>query len=222
MNQYLNNKFSVVIPTIWKSDCINELLESYYACDNIFEVILIDNDWKNKPEFPTHKKLTYVQPNENIYVNPAWNLGIKISKCDKVIISNDDVLYNINLFTDAILKLSTSFDKGNFGFLGMDFQNYSLEEDKKELMLKKHQNGMAWACVLALHKYSWHHIPEQLKIYYGDDFIRRKNSVNLFELYGLKVKSKISSSADTSVDWVKSITDNDKIEWDRLLQNGLI
>ena len=37
---------------------------------------------------------------------------------------------------------------------------------------------------------------------------------------GLKIQTKMSSSANTSVDWVKEITDNDLIEWHKILKNG--
>jgi hypothetical protein len=37
---------------------------------------------------------------------------------------------------------------------------------------------------------------------------------------GLKIETKMSSSANTSVDWVKTVTDNDLIEWLKIINNG--
>jgi hypothetical protein len=43
---------------------------------------------------------------------------------------------------------------------------------------------------------------------------------NMMDIIGLKIETKMSSSADTSVEWVKQVTDNDLIEWNKLLGNA--
>ena len=41
----------------------------------------------------------------------------------------------------------------------------------------------------------------------------------ILELNGLAVETKMSSSADTSVEWVKQVTDNDLVEWMKFLNS---
>ena len=79
------DKFSVIIPTIWKGETLNDLLINLYNCELIGEVILINNDNKNSKPIPLHDKLIYVEPQKNLFVNPSWNLGVRMSKSNNII-----------------------------------------------------------------------------------------------------------------------------------------
>jgi hypothetical protein len=81
------------------------------------------------------------------------------------------------------------------------------------------QSTGGWACLLAFNKKHWTPIPEQLKIWYGDNFLLALGK-QAIDMIGLKIETKMSSSADTSVDWVKQVMDNDLIEWNKLLGNA--
>lgn len=211
------DKFSVVVPTIWKDDSIFEMLQKYYECDNIGEVVLINNAKDKTPNFPKNKKLLYIEPHENIFVNPAWNMGVRVARYINVIVSNDDIIYDVNFFTNVL----NEFDKRvkpfvELGLIGMDFENYDLKENKEEVDLTRLKGNPAWACLFAFDKRNYIQIPEQLKIYYGDDFLKIVCKP-VYEFSGLKVKTKMSVSANTEIDWVKQVTDNDRIEWQKLL-----
>jgi hypothetical protein len=39
----------------------------------------------------------------------------------------------------------------------------------------------------------------------------------ILQIKGFPVETKMSSSADTSVEWVKAVTDNDLIEWHKII-----
>lgn len=211
------DKFSVVVPTIWKDDSIFEMLQRYYECDNIGEVILINNAKDKTPNFPKNKKLLYIEPDENIFVNPAWNMGVRAARHINVIVSNDDIIYDVNFFTNVL----NEFDKRvkpfvELGLIGMDFANYDLKENKEEVDLTGLKGNPGWACLFAFDKRNYIQIPEQLKIYYGDDFLKIVCKP-VYEFNGLKVETKMSVSANTQIDWVKQVTDNDRIEWQKLL-----
>jgi hypothetical protein len=211
-------KFSVVIPTIWKSEYIHQLLLKYYACDAVQEVILINNNRENTPIFPKHPKLVYVEPFENLYVNPSWNMGVRLAKSNNVIISNDDILFDINLYANFLLQVNKNYKKfEEIGLIGTHMDNYSLKESDKNIKLSQHQRTMGWACLFTFNKKNWKPIPDQLKIYYGDDFLKL-TCWPVYDMIGIKIETKMSTSADTAVDWVKAVTDNDKIEWEKLLQ----
>ena len=74
------DKYSIIIPTLWKSNRIGKLLFDLIKCEFVDEIILIDNAGKFFEHFEALDKVKLVQMGENIYVNPAWNLGIKLAK----------------------------------------------------------------------------------------------------------------------------------------------
>ena len=219
------DKFSVIIPTIWKGETLNDLLINFYNCELIGEVILINNDNKNSKAIPLHDKLIYVEPQKNLFVNPSWNLGVRMSKSNNIIISNDDILFDVDYFINSLIDVDKNYiNFKELGIIGMHSDNYKLESNSSNVSFKSHgmsESTGGWACLLAFNKKNWTPIPEQLKIYYGDNFLLGLGK-QILDMEGLKVETKMSSSANTSVDWVKEVTDNDLIEWLKLINNGKI
>jgi GT2 family glycosyltransferase len=219
------DKFSVIIPTIWKGETLNNLLINFYNCELVEEVILINNDSKNSKAIPLHDKLIYVEPQKNLFVNPSWNLGVRMSKSNNIIISNDDILFDVDYFINSLIDVDKNYiNFKELGIIGMHSDNYKLESNSSNVSFKSHgmsESTGGWACLLAFNKKNWTAIPEQLKIYYGDNFLLGLGK-QILDMEGLKVETKMSSSANTSVDWVKEVTDNDLIEWLKLINNGKI
>jgi hypothetical protein len=212
------DKFSIIIPTIWKGETINELLQKCYDSDLIGEVILINNSKENTKDFPKNDKLVYIEPEKNIFVNPSWNLGVRVAKNDNIVISNDDVLFDVNYFLKYLQQIDNLIN--GIGFVGMASDNYTLENNLETPFMNPYgvnKNTGGWACLFAFKKNNWKDIPETIKIYYGDNFIHMIG-VPIYEFTGLSVKTKMSSSADTSVEWVKAVTDNDLFEWHKILR----
>jgi hypothetical protein len=217
------DKFSVIIPTIWKGERLNELLVNFYNSDFIEEVILINNDNINTNKIPLNKKLIYVEPQKNLFVNPSWNMGVRLAKSNNIIIANDDILFDVNHFINCLIDVNSNHIKfEDLGFIGMHSDNYKLESNSDAPIFQSHgvvQSDGGWACLLAFNKKHWTPIPEQLKIWYGDNFLLALGK-QAIDMIGLKIETKMSSSADTSVDWVKQVMDNDLIEWNKLLGNA--
>lgn len=208
-------KFSVVIPTIWKGPWIVELLNRLVESEYVTQIILIDNSPELAPILPVNEKIQRIISDENLFVNPSWNLGVKLSNNENIIISNDDILFDVERYFKFLSELE---DIKKYGIIGMNSDNYSLTKDT-EITLTQYgtlPNTGGWACLLAFHKESWVEIPENIKIYYGDNFLHL-NCSPILELRGIQVKTVMSSSANTSIDWVKKITDNDLIEWHNIL-----
>jgi len=208
-------KFSVIIPTIWKGPWINELLTGLCNSDYVDDIILIDNDPQNGIEILDSDKIRKITPDGNLYVNPSWNLGVSLAKNENIVISNDDILFDVDKYLGYISKLD---NLKSYGIIGVNSDNYSLDIDE-EISLNTYgdvHNTGGWACLLAFHKESWTIIPETIKIYYGDNFLQMRCSP-ILELRGVKIKTVMSSSANTSVDWVKQVTDNDLLEWYKIL-----
>jgi hypothetical protein len=175
----MKDKFSVVIPTMWVSDFIYELLDVLESSHHIGEIILIDNDKSKRPaQIVNTDKIRIIEQEENIYVNPAWNLGVELSKFDNLCISNDDLVWNTDI-------LPFILDNIHLGVIGQSTSNYY--NDHEELGL--HPMGIrpwGWGCCFFLTKENWLPIPEGLKIACGDDYLVKH--IPPFELKGNKLK----------------------------------
>lgn len=203
-------KFSLVIPTLWKSDRIFSILEQTIKCDNIGEIILISNsalDSKVNP-YLSSSKVKVIEPKSNLFVNPSWNLGVERSTCDNIIISNDDIELNWEFYT----QLLTSVDLDKVGFVGMSSVNYEITEPLDSIELQPYKKGeFGWGCLYAFDKKYWQPIPDYLKIWCGDSFIIEENLAPTYTLKGLPIKTEMSTTSDLNeFDLVKQ---QDKTQW---------
>jgi len=210
------DKFSVIIPTIWKSEYTMQLLERYLNCDKVGEVILINNNKAETPQISIHDKLKVITPNENIYVNPAWNMGVQLSSYDNITISNDDILFNVD---EYFYYLEQKHDLLQLGYIGSHNDNYSLTQSKEIVIIELYDNKTntgGWGCLFSFNKKLWKPIPEQLKIWYGDNCIHETNKL-ILQLNGIAIETRMSTSSD--LDSLREVRDNDTIEWMKLINN---
>ena len=195
-------KYSVVIPTLWKSNRIHKLLKDLEECEYVDEIIVIDNASIYETD-RTIGKIRMVSKGENIYVNPAWNLGIELAKNECIALCNDDINFNPNIFgviDDSILTY--------VGIIGMGEGNYKDEIDKEKGsyidIWEPGINDWGWGCLIMLKKSHWLPIPNEIKIWYGDNIIKDVNSVSKGVLRNFKIETEMSTTSDeTEWDEVK-------------------
>jgi glycosyltransferase involved in cell wall biosynthesis len=191
------NKFTVVIPTLWRSERIHPLLKSLQDSEGVGEIIIVDNGRKYDSYYKDMKKVRVLRPHLNIYVNPAWNYGVEYSKNNSIALVNDDISFDTKIF-----ERFTEDELKSKGFIGMSSENYgegveynpTLEPWKGEVVL----NG--WGCLIMFHKEHWKPIPEQLKIWYGDNYIREINPAPSHILKGLPIQTEMSTTSN-DVQW---------------------
>jgi hypothetical protein len=188
-------KYSVIIPTLWKSNRIGKLLFDLIKCEFVDEIILIDNGGKFFEYYEGLNKVKLVQVEENIYVNPAWNLGVKLAKNNNIAILNDDINFDPNIF-----ELITEDILSQFGIIGMGEGNYkeSINQEIGPCIDVWHPgiNDWGWGCFIMLHKKYWIDIPENIKIWYGDNFIKDINPAPKGILRNFKVETEMSTTSD--------------------------
>jgi len=194
------NKWTVIIPTLWKSEYIHEQLKEYIWSDYISEIILIDN---SSQYYDHHKKIynkvKLIQPDENLFVNPSWNLGVEKSSNENIIIANDDILWNTQVLeqiTDKILN--------EYSVLGQIPENYIkgkniefIKENKiktLEFIDNNTRRPTAWGCLLFTTKTNWKPIPNELKIWYGDDWIITKSKSKTGKIKNMLIGGAINAS----------------------------
>ena len=179
-----SEKFSVVIPTMWKA---NEILIPMLQklCDHplVDEIIIINNDEPNTPTntILQNTKIKLFGFGKNIYVNPAWNFGVSVAKNDKICILNDDMWFDLQLFE----KVSPYVVPEN-GVTGLCTSSVipTRDTDDNIINIQNYTDGSitiletntehAWAgfgTLMFIHKSNWENIPDGMNVFSGDNFI---------------------------------------------------
>lgn len=171
-------KLTVVIPTLQKNkELLINLLKTLEQDVCVDEVIVIDNslqglDYKSE-------KFRLITPKENIFVNPSWNLGVKEAKNDIVALLNDDITISSDFCSRVVNQMTP-----DMGCVGFDIHNIIETQDVKppveysELHLEETKfRGNHWGIAIFFYKSSYVEIPDDIKIFCGDDWIFLKNKV---------------------------------------------
>lgn len=188
------DKYTVVIPTLWKSKRTNQLLIDLYNCECVDEIILINNSLPYEVD-ETDGKMRIVSYGQNIYVNPSWNAGVNLTKNKCIALVNDDINFNPNIFKVVNEKMLL-----DYGFIGMAGENYTenIDETKDIYIeaLSPDASEVGWGCMIMFHKEYWINIPHDIKIWYGDNFIKDLNPVTKSVLRNFKIETQMSTTSD--------------------------
>lgn len=165
--------FSIVVPTMWKYNPFIQFLTDLVLLPAVDEIIIINNDTGNTPkeEILNHPKIRLVNTDCNIYVNPAWNLGVNLSKNKHICILNDDIVFDSRVFHRVQEFLSP-----DIGVIGISFGDPAHNQPKFEtgsITIKpwEGENTIGFGTLMFIHKDSWVEIPQSLKVYYGDNWV---------------------------------------------------
>ncbi len=202
------DKYSVIIPTLWKSDRTQQLLSDLVSSEYVDEIIIIDNTLTYASDSIVGKVRT-ISFGENIYVNPAWNYGISIAKNEHIAICNDDINFNPDLFGVII---HNNID----GIIGQCSNNFNrTHEGVPNMTLMNQSRPYGWGTLILTQKKYWIPIPDQLKIWYGDDFFIKFNPCKKWILGNFEISTNMSTTSDLPE--FHSTKHNDGIEWIKLL-----
>ena len=217
------SKVSAIIPTLWKAkDFTDHLVDVLVEDISVGEIIIIDN--APTDFFYDNKKVVTLKQEENLYVNPSWNLGVEESDYDKFIIFNDDIIIPYN-FVSQLEKLLTP----NKGIIGIDapsvinvnkFDGKNITFLDREIELKSIvDRDWGFGIVMAGHRNSYYKIPENLRIWYGDDYLTQMNSeqgrIN-YVIYDIPIFTKMSATSD--LEEFNEIKNVDTLMYDRLIK----
>jgi hypothetical protein len=208
-------KFSIVIPTLWKSDRTKKLLSDLNECEYVDEIIVIDNEYDGYQDTKV-EKIRFVSFGGNIYVNPAWNKGIELARNNQIALLNDDINFNPNIF-----EVITEDVLNQFGIIGMGEGNYKSLNIDGDPILEVWQPGVndwGWGCFIMFDKKNWIDIPDNIKIWYGDNFIKDVNPAPKSCLRNFKVETEMSTTSDGD-EW-NDRKKEDHINFINYLRNG--
>lgn len=171
---------SVIMPTIWKAHHYKRMLSILNAHPLIGEILIIDNDTSNTDQevLKLDKVIHHPQP-QNLYVNPSWNLGVKLAKYDRICLYSDDMQFDASCL-ETVYEYMTPEN----GMLG--FSEDSISEMFDEIFdlgptsvieVARSMHYRYGICMF-MHKESYYEIPDMYKIYCGDQYIWDKNMQN--------------------------------------------
>lgn len=198
---------SVIVPTMWRYTPFLSFLADLVKVDTVGEVIIINNDMSYTPNVSLlhHPKVQLINCVNNIYVNPAWNLGAKVSKYDKLCFLNDDISVDLKLF----YKID-DFLTPDIGTVGMIEGNEKLGQPPFvdgtiDFVQWTGQFMYGFGTLFFVHKSNWIPIPEGLKVYYGDNWVfdsqlfgNRKHNYMIANVFVHHEHSQTTKSLDTS------------------------
>jgi Glycosyl transferase family 2 len=195
---------SVIVPTMWLGKEFAIMLPKLLDHDKIGEVIIVDNDPYIKDlaapwfaSYSSNPKIKLIELEENIYVNPAWNLGVEKSQFDKLCIMNDDIEFDMDVFN--LIYDSVTEQNGLIGPNGENKKHFYLRSpDMKLSPCNKITDG--YGTLMFIHKKNYIKIPDEFKLDYGDVLIYDYNAVQkrqnyIIDKFCVKTKMRTTSAA---------------------------
>ncbi|WP_371031281.1 glycosyltransferase [Pseudoclavibacter sp. JSM 162008] len=186
-------QFTVIIPTLQKSDLLREVV---LLCSNhalVREVLVINN----APEHVTfpHQKPKVIKPEKNIYVNPAWNLGAELATSEYLVLVNDDVTFDPIVF-DELEKI---LGLGMYGIVGPDRSAFSLTESTKpgHGLARPSATIFGYGTFMAMRRKDYVPIPEEMRIWGGDDWLILNQRRPPAALTGIRFSTEMGTSSSS-------------------------
>lgn len=207
---------TVIIPTLLKDrELLTSLLDNLVDDECIAEILVVKNTSENF-EYG-NGKVRLIGDGSNIFVNPSWNLGVREAKTEYVALLNDDIRFPknfcssvLNLFTEniGVIGADTGFvintrDKDNnviVDIKSVDINSGSSQPYLKSITFRPEDFGIA----MFFRKQDYIPIPEELKVFFGDDWIihnMRKNGKSNYVISGLNIYHMGSLSSSSVSDY---------------------
>lgn len=196
---------SVIMPSLFMIDGTVERIKQVCAHPLVGEFIVIDNTIEGgniKEDIP---KLVYIEEKKNTFVNPAWNKGVSLAKYDKLMFLNDDVITDFALI-DKVYDYITE-DRGMIGIGEGCWEKTGEVFEIKPV----YEFPGAYACLFFMHKNSYRNIPEELKVWYGDNWLFDKTGKQPYKFVNWKLDGYISATISTPK--IFPIAKEDEIAW---------
>lgn len=175
---------TAIIPTLLKDmGVLNALVESLAFDSVVAEIIVINNSSENY--YFDNPKVRVITEGKNLFVNPSWNIGVSEAKTEYVALVNDD----IKIPDGFCSKVMEKFDD-KYGVLGINSEDVINTRNKdnevvidinsvelrtsEEISIKPVKFlTLNFGIMMFLKKENYSEIPNDLKIFFGDDWILR-------------------------------------------------
>ncbi len=208
----MERTFSIIIPTLNKRpDITSKLIETIHYNAHVGEIIVVDNTEDGSANYPGNKVI-HLPQYKNIYVNPAWNLGVSKSKYDYIAIVNDDIMLPGGFF-----NAMTQVPLEELGVIGASQNHIIQTEDPNMSMItgftirESSIRNWGFGIFMAMWKPNYIFAPEDMKIWCHDDI-----------LFHMNAKSGKRNGVVEAPIQTKMSTTSDLPEFDDIKRNDLL
>lgn len=184
-------QFSVVIPTLQRSDDLHAIVDQCAAHPHVAEVLVINN--ATAPLTFDSPKVQVLDQGRNVYVNPAWNLGARQARAEFLAIINDDVLFEDGALTHARRALRSR----RFGVIGPaeDSFNRPAHGRRRVKIAPFFSFRGSFGTFMCLRRADYTPIPEEMRIWGGDDWLFLTQSRPNGVLSGYRFDTEMGTSS---------------------------
>lgn len=182
---------TVIMPSMFIPSGIIDRIKEITSHPLVQEFILIDNTNDGYEINETIPKLRHIKEKKNTFVNPAWNKGVSLAKTDKLMIVNDDIITDFNGLIDLVYN-EISENRGIIG-LGTGCWN-GTNKNFKLSQIDRLSTG--FGCLFFIHKNSYLTIPDDLKLWYGDNWLFEKTNKKPYQITNWPVTGVLSATVD--------------------------
>ncbi|MDB5339076.1 MAG: glycosyltransferase [Planctomycetaceae bacterium] len=175
----LEFQFSVIIPTIWKcTDNLLALSRKLFESDQCGQLLIIDNQGMDDAHDTLRDELrhcgaTIVRLPYNVFVNPAWNIGVCLAKYDRYLLLNDDVQLYESCLSDLAWVLDTNLEVGLVGFAPECVSDRPVPHEQPATVESRAVPDLVtnFGCCMAGRTEHYQTIPRSLKLFSGDNWL---------------------------------------------------
>jgi hypothetical protein len=161
----MSGAYSVIIPTLWKSNVILDNVLHLSKSSFVKEIIIISNTKERKKlqkKVGKIAKINIKHNGRNNFVNKSWNMGYEISSSENLCFCNDDVKFDVNRTFNFLSSITLS----NRGIIGSPPVGSSVSGPVHLAGCKN--MPIDYGCLFFINKSNYTFIPEKIKIWFGD------------------------------------------------------
>ena len=204
---------SFIIPTIYKSERLIQLLQNLDVHPLVSEILLIEDCPNTGMLDPISNnffnKVTVIPFKERKYCNGGWNLGISLVKTHYYALCNDDVLFPATIINDVLNFYKT---RPKSGFIGMHKTQFdTLCAPNVYGFIKRevwYMDG-GWGSLIFNHKDNDIIIPNDLKHWCGDVYFLYYSKYPCYNYFGEKFYTSDKDHSSSFNEEIQTIVEND-------------
>ena len=211
MSNVIPGRFSVVIPTLQKSSRLDEVVSICAAHPLVLEVLVINN--APQPLAWESSKVRVLQQEQNIFVNPAWNLGAREARGEYLAIVNDDVVFD----PEALTHTAQILRRGRFGIVGPDRSTYTESTSARPRHRLARGSGtiFGFGTFMCMRRADYVPIPEEMRIWGGDDWLILNQRRPPAALLGVRFRTEMGTSSGSPA--IQALRASEQETADRIL-----
>jgi hypothetical protein len=207
---------SFIIPTLYKSERLIQLLRNLDVHPLVNEILLIEDCPDTGMLDPKHgnlfNKVTVIPFQERKYCNGGWNLGVSLVKTHYYALCNDDILFPTSVIDDVLHFYKF---RPKSGFIGMHPTQFNCATQIKPVVYGIIQREIwhiagGWGTLIFNHKDNNIIIPNDLKHYCGDTYYVYYSKYPCYNYFGEKFYTSNNDHGTSNNEEVLEISRNDQ------------